>query len=147
MANELLAQVGPRTVQTTSTSNSATATRHIVQPAVAPHAEKAATSRHSEDAGSGKEPILGGKSEHETDNGETRVNDHSLNKTVDELNNYVQNLHREIQFSVDNDSNKTIIKVIDANTGEVIRQLPPDEMMRLVKRLDELEGLLVREKA
>lgn len=147
MANELLAQVGPRTVQTTSTPNSATATRHIVQPAVAPQAEKAAKSRHSEDAASGKEPLLGGKNEQVTDNGETRVSEHSLSKTVDELNDYVQNLHREIQFSVDNDSNKTIIKVIDANTGEVIRQLPPDEMMRLVKRLDELEGLLVREKA
>lgn len=147
MANELLAQIGPRTVQTNSASSPVTATRQNGQ--VVPTAQPAsvAKSRRPEDAASGKELLTGGKSEQTAGNSEARVGEDSLSKTVDELNDYVQNLHREIQFSVDNESNQTIIKVIDANTGEVIRQLPPDEMMRLVKRLDELEGLLVREKA
>ena len=147
MANELLAQVGPRTVQTNSASSPVTATRQNGQAVPAAQPVSVAKSRRPEDAASGKELLPGGKSEQTAGNSEARVGEDSLSKTVDELNDYVQNLHREIQFSVDSESNQTIIKVIDANTGEVIRQLPPDEMMRLVKRLDELEGLLVREKA
>lgn len=147
MANELLAQIGPRTVQTNSTPSPVTATRQHGQAVPTAQPAAAAKSRRSDDVASGKELLPGGKSEQTTDARDVRVGADALNKTVDELNDYVQNLHREIQFSVDSDSNTTIIKVIDATTGEVIRQLPPDEMMRLVDRLDELEGLLVREKA
>lgn len=147
MANELLAQVGPRTVQASSASSTVTATRQNGQAVPVAQPASVAKSRRPEDVASGKELLPGGKSEQATDNRDVRVGEDALSKTVDELNDYVQNLHREIQFSVDNESNKTIIKVIDANTGEVIRQLPPDEMMQLVKRLDALDGLLVREKA
>lgn len=147
MANELFAQVGPRTVQTASAAPPAPATRRLTQPAPAVAAAEVADSRQTKDVAGGKEVLSGGKTEQEPGDGTAQGSDKALSESISQLNHYVQNLNREIQFSVDVDSKKTIIKVIDANTGEVIRQMPPDEMMRLVKRLDELDGLLVREKA
>lgn len=63
------------------------------------------------------------------------------------LNELVQNLHRELQFSVDDDSGQTIIKVIDRETDEVVRQIPSEEVLRLRKRLEEASGIIFRDSA
>jgi uncharacterized FlaG/YvyC family protein len=38
-----------------------------------------------------------------------------------------------------------VVRVVDENTGEVVMQIPPDEMLKLRERLSEMSGLLVRE--
>jgi len=52
-----------------------------------------------------------------------------------------------VSFSPDKDTGETLIKVIDNQTNEVVRQIPPEELMRLKKRLEDLQGLLVDKKA
>ncbi|WP_163339281.1 flagellar protein FlaG [Desulfopila sp. IMCC35008] len=47
-----------------------------------------------------------------------------------------------VQFE-NNDENKTIVKVIDRETNEVIRQIPPEELLELTKHLNELQGNIV----
>lgn len=49
---------------------------------------------------------------------------------------------RTIEFSIDSDSNRVIIKVKSADTGEVVRQIPPDDYLKLVARFKELYGVL-----
>ena len=67
---------------------------------------------------------------------------------VSKLNDYVQNVQRNLSFSVDKDSGETVIKVYDAQTKEVIRQIPPDETLKLAASIDQqLSHLLVKEKA
>ncbi|MGJ7487879.1 flagellar protein FlaG [Variovorax sp. LT2P21] len=48
-----------------------------------------------------------------------------------------------IQFEIDKDIDKVIVKVIDRNTGEVIRQVPNEEVVRIAKVMGEMSGLLV----
>ncbi|MDM0118181.1 flagellar protein FlaG [Variovorax arabinosiphilus] len=48
-----------------------------------------------------------------------------------------------IQFEIDKDTDKVIVKVIDRNTGEVIRQVPNEEVVRIAKVMGEMSGLLV----
>ena len=55
--------------------------------------------------------------------------------SVDKLNEMMQSVRRELQFSIDEDSGRTIIKVIDAETQEIVRQIPPEEVMTLVERI------------
>lgn len=54
--------------------------------------------------------------------------------------------HR-ISFLVDEDTGKTVVRVVDAETKEVIRQIPPDEFLHMVKALEAIEqpakGLIV----
>ena len=42
-----------------------------------------------------------------------------------------------------NDSDQLVVKVVDSETNEVIRQIPPEELMQLTKHLNELRGNLV----
>ena len=48
-----------------------------------------------------------------------------------------------VRFEKDNKSNQMIVKIVDSNTNEVIRQIPPEELINLTKHLDELSGNFV----
>jgi flagellar protein FlaG len=70
-----------------------------------------------------------------------------LKEVVSDLNKLVQNLQRELQFSVDSDSGQTVIKVIDRETDEVVRQIPSEEVMALKRRLEEASGVIFQDSA
>jgi flagellar protein FlaG len=58
-----------------------------------------------------------------------------LRAAVQKLNDYAQSMRRELNFSVDDDTGRTIVKVLDAETHEVIRQIPPEEVLTLAQHL------------
>ena len=60
-----------------------------------------------------------------------------LDDVVRELNDHVQHVQRELQFSVDEDSGRTVIKVLDKETKDVIRQIPGEEALNFARKLDE----------
>ena len=70
-----------------------------------------------------------------------------LKEVVSELNNLVRDLHRELQFSIDDKSGETVIKVVDSKTDEVVRQIPSEEVVRLRQRLEDVAGLIFRDSA
>lgn len=49
-----------------------------------------------------------------------------------------------LEFEPDETSGRTVIRVVDRLTGEVIRQIPPEEMLAIAERLDEARGRLLR---
>jgi flagellar protein FlaG len=61
----------------------------------------------------------------------------NLQSTVQDLNEMIQNVRRNLQFSIDDDSGRTVVKVIDAETNEVVRQIPSDEVLAMARHLDE----------
>lgn len=60
---------------------------------------------------------------------------------------FVQSINSALQFSVDDSTGSTVVKVIDQLSNEVIRQIPSEEMLEIAKALDRISGLLVRNKA
>lgn len=73
-------------------------------------------------------------------------------EAVRNVNEYVHNVQRNLQFSVDEASGNTIIKVIDAETDEVVRQIPSQELLALASHLQQMRdaetsGLLVESSA
>ena len=70
-----------------------------------------------------------------------------VEEAVNQVNEYVQNLSRDLQFTVDQDSGRTIIKVLDSETHEVIRQIPPEELLQIANQLTEGGGLLLKVQA
>lgn len=68
-------------------------------------------------------------------------------KAVENLQQANQSSSQNLQFSVDNDTHQTVIRVIDGATKEVIRQIPTEEVVQIAKSLDKLSGLLLRDKA
>jgi flagellar protein FlaG len=67
-----------------------------------------------------------------------------LAEAVTSLNDYVQSVRRDLQFSIDEQTGVTVIKVVDSETQEVIRQIPPDEILNLARRLGEPGGLILQ---
>ena len=52
-----------------------------------------------------------------------------------------------LQFTVDEDTGIDVVKVVDTDTKEVIRQFPSEEILAIAKAIDQLQGLLVKDKA
>lgn len=64
--------------------------------------------------------------------------DAKLRESVKKINDYVQSMRRELQFSVDKDTELTVVKVVNPTNSEIIRQIPSVEVLDLAKRLTEL---------
>ena len=64
-------------------------------------------------------------------------NSDDLKQAVSKLNDYVQNVQRNLQFSIDKESGATVVKVIDSKSEKVIRQMPTEETLRLARSLAE----------
>ena len=54
---------------------------------------------------------------------------------------------QNLRFSIDDDTGRTIVKVVDMQTDEVIRQMPSKEVLAISKAIDKLQGLLIQQKA
>lgn len=76
------------------------------------------------------------------------VSQSALNEAIKSINEFVSPVaSNSIQFSIDDDTGRTIVKVIDKETDEVIRQIPNEEVIAISKALDKLQGLLVKQTA
>jgi flagellar protein FlaG len=63
------------------------------------------------------------------------------------VNEFIKPLNNSLQFNIDDDTGKTVVKVIDTATKEVIRQFPSEEMLSIAKAIDKMQGLLIHQKA
>ena len=70
-----------------------------------------------------------------------------VGEAVKKINTALQTISQDLQFSVDTDSDRTIVKVIDSRTQELIRQMPTQEALEIAKALDRAMGMLIRQKA
>ncbi|MGB9789406.1 MAG: flagellar protein FlaG [Thermotoga caldifontis] len=67
----------------------------------------------------------------------------SLRKTFEKLSRFFKT---EAQFTIERELNMIIIKIKDRETGEIVRQIPPEVAVKIAKNLQELIGILFDEK-
>ena len=70
-----------------------------------------------------------------------------IEKAAEQLQQFVQSMGRDLNFSVDSVTGYNIVRVVDSSTGELIRQLPSEELLRLAKSMETLKNVLVSQKA
>jgi flagellar protein FlaG len=73
--------------------------------------------------------------------------DDEVSHALKSINNALKDRSQDLEFSVDDDSARTIVKVVDKSTQEVIRQMPTEEALEIAKALDRLQSLLVKQQA
>ena len=86
---------------------------------------------------------------------EATVAQEKIEETVSELNSYVQNIQRGIQFTVHEETGRSVITITDTKTGEEIRKFPSDQVLAMAAQISETlavpdekgVGLLVNGKA
>jgi flagellar protein FlaG len=74
-------------------------------------------------------------------------NSDKLKMAVQEIEKFVQSVKRNLEFSIDETSGKVIVKVIASESGEVIRQIPSAEAMKLAESLHNASNVLFDAKA
>ena len=84
---------------------------------------------------------------------ETRVReDHTappkridVQAAADRLNQALDSLNRDLAISVHEDSGKLIVEVTDPGTGEVVRQIPAEQVLEVEESIDKIVGLFVND--
>jgi flagellar protein FlaG len=66
-----------------------------------------------------------------------------LEKVAQQLQEFMGEMSRSLQFQVDEDSGRDVIKILDKSSGDVIKQYPSEEVLSLVSKLSESAGILI----
>lgn len=55
-------------------------------------------------------------------------------------NSILQTVNRNLEFQVDDSTKKVVVKIVDNQSGETVRQIPSEDMMAFIKKMQELDG-------
>ncbi|MGE4546559.1 MAG: flagellar protein FlaG [Desulfurella sp.] len=61
---------------------------------------------------------------------------------VEKLNSSIGTLNNSVKFSYSEDAKALVVKVVDSKTGQVIRQIPPEELIKLEASLSQSIGII-----
>ena len=75
------------------------------------------------------------------------ISENELKKAAEELNKKFDMLNSQLKIEIDKDTGIKVAKIIDKETNEVIRQIPPEAVLKIAKYLDEITGLLFEGRA
>lgn len=70
-----------------------------------------------------------------------------IDQAVSDINSAIQNTHHNVVFTVDEDTGRDIVKVVDRETEQTIRQIPAEEVLEMVENLESVRGMIFRERA
>jgi len=66
-----------------------------------------------------------------------------LAQAVDDLNQQARDSRTDLKFKIDEDSGRTVVSIVDAGDGTVLRQMPTEEALRVSRALDKTLGKLI----
>lgn len=79
---------------------------------------------------------------------EQQVPAEQIRSAVENINQALKQSNRNLEFSIDESTNKQVFKLKDAETGDVIRQYPTEEMLAVSRAIGQIQqGLLLKQEA
>lgn len=70
-----------------------------------------------------------------------------LERAAAKIREVVQKVEPRLQIEIDPDLDRVVMKLLNGESGEIIRQIPPQELLDLAKQLADPQGLLLKEQA
>ena len=70
-----------------------------------------------------------------------------MEEAVSSIKAFAQSIQRNLNFALDDSTGRVVVKVTDSVSGEVIRQIPSEDALRLAESLDEVRSLLFKAEA
>ena len=131
-------QVRPESIQSVTVENwtkreYSTDSTTVIQPVR--KADKSSAPKLDQQKTSNQTPDRGGQVDQET-----------AQELVGEVQSYLENLNIELNFKVDDQSGEFVVQVLNPESGEIIRQIPPEDLLELRGKLKELRGILFDKK-
>jgi len=71
----------------------------------------------------------------------------AIAKAANDIQKFVKEMGRNLQFSIDKTTGYNVVRVINPETEEVIRQLPSEELLKIAASMQEMGSVLVNQKA
>jgi len=71
----------------------------------------------------------------------------SIKEAVTAINDFMSQFQRSLSFSVDDEAGKTVIRVMDEASGDLIRQIPSEDFIKLTQQVAQMQSLLFSEEA
>lgn len=75
------------------------------------------------------------------------VSREQVESAVSTIQEFVQSVRRNVNFSLEDASGRVVVKVTDASSGDIIRQIPSEEALQLAESLEEVRSLLFKAEA
>lgn len=106
---------------------------------------------HNLDKGASREVEKENRQVEETRQGEQSelkakdLDENELEQVREAINQTLQELDIKLQFTKAEDVDEMVVKVVSTSSEEVIRQIPPEAMLRLAKRMEDMTGLFISE--
>ena len=85
-----------------------------------------------------------GQADSSEQNKDQQPSNEQIRKAVEKLNRNMSN--SEAVFGIHEDTNRVMIKIVDKNTKEVIKELPPEKTLDMIAKVWELAGILIDER-
>ena len=80
------------------------------------------------------------------DPGSEQQQNEKIRKSVEQINRQIGHQHVEAQFGIHKATNRVTIKIVDKDTNEVIREVPPEKTLDMIARVWEMAGILIDER-
>jgi flagellar protein FlaG len=78
---------------------------------------------------------------------QTKLSQEELKELSKALNHFLSLFNLETKLVYNKDAGQVVVQVIDKRTNEVIKQIPPEELLEVAKRIHDFVGLLLEKKA
>jgi flagellar protein FlaG len=67
---------------------------------------------------------------------------HKIESVTRQIDSFLRSQNHQLQFRLDQGTGKMVVTVTDGETGEVIRQVPGEEALKMAQRIEDMTGLL-----
>lgn len=75
-----------------------------------------------------------------------KVDNEIIQKTLEEIRKKLDYLNKYLKIEIDDQLEIPVVKIIEKETNKVIRQIPPEYLLELMKRIDLMLGILLNER-
>lgn len=73
-----------------------------------------------------------------------QANEDTTKRVAEAMDQYVRSVQSDLQISIHDETGKIVVRVISQETGEVIREIPSEEMLKLAQKMEEMTGGLLQ---
>ena len=78
---------------------------------------------------------------------QTPPSEAEVQAAIAQINQVLRTQNNSLQFEIDKTSGKTVVRVIDEDTNEVLRQFPSEEVLAIARAIPPISGALIRDTA
>jgi flagellar protein FlaG len=75
------------------------------------------------------------------------IDEKAMNEAINDANKVLSIVNRGMEFSIHEETGRTLVRIVDKNTDEVIREIPPEKLLDMLAKIWKAVGLIIDKKA